>query len=62
MVEYKDDSIDFIDFSQIFNWQNAIDVSDKLISMKEKSFRFLDSNNATVSYLSGAVIATVFIQ
>ena len=62
MVEYKDNSIDFIDFDQIFNWQNAIDVSDKLISMKEKSFRFLDSNNATVSYASGAVIATVLIN
>ncbi len=62
MVEYKDDSIDFIDFAKIFDWNNAIDVSDKLISMKEKSFRFLDSNNATVSYLSGAVIATVLIN
>ena len=30
--------------------------------MKEKSFRFLDSNNATVSYSSGAVIATVLIN
>ena len=62
MVEYKDNSIDFIDFDQIFNWQNAIDVSDKLISMKEKSFRFLNSNNATVSYSSGAIIATVLIN
>ena len=62
MVEYKDDSIDFIDFAKIFNWDNAIDVSDKLISMKEKSFRFLDSNNATVSYSSGSVIATVLIN
>lgn len=62
MVEYKDNSIDFVDFDQIFNWNNAIDVSDKLISMKEKSFRFLDSNNATVSYSSGAVIATVLIN
>ena len=62
MVEYKDNSIDFIDFDQVFNWQNAIDVSDKLISMKEKSFRFLNSNNATVSYSSGAVIATVLIN
>ena len=62
MVEYKDDSIDFIDFVKVFDWRNAIDVSDKLISMKEKSFRFLDSNNATVSYSSGAVIATVLIN
>ena len=62
MVEYKDNSIDFIDFDQIFDWSNAIDVSDNLISMKEKSFRFLDSNNATVSYSSGAVIATVLIN
>lgn len=62
MVEYKDDSIDFIDFDQVFNWNNAIDVSDKLISMKEKSFRFLNSNNATVSYSNGAVIATVLIN
>lgn len=62
MVEYKDDSIDFIDFDQIFDWNNAIDVSDRLISMKEKSFRFLDSNNATVSYAGGAVIATVLIN
>lgn len=62
MVEYKDNSIDFIDFDQIFNWDNAIDVSDKLISMKEKSFRFLNSNNATVSYSSGAIIATVLIN
>ena len=62
MVEYKDNSIDFIDFNQIFNWQNAIDVSDKLISMKEKAFRFLNSNNATVSYANGAVIATVLIN
>lgn len=62
MVEYKDNSIDFIDFDQIFDWNNAIDVSDKLISMKEKSFRFLNSNNATVSYSSGAIIATVLIN
>ena len=62
MVEYKDNSIDFIDFDQVFNWANAIDVSDKLISMKEKSFRFLTSNNATVSYENGAVIATVLIN
>ena len=62
MVEYKDDSIDFIDFDQVFDWHNAVDVSDKLISMKEKSFRFLGSNNATVSYSSGAVIATVLIN
>ena len=62
MIEYKDNSIDFIDFDQVFDWANAIDVSDKLISMKEKSFRFLDSNNATVSYSSGAVIATVLIN
>ena len=62
MVEYKDDSIDFIDFDQVFDWHDAVDVSDKLISMKEKSFRFLGSNNATVSYSSGAVIATVLIN
>ena len=62
MVEYKDNSIDFVDFDQVFDWSNAIDVSDKLISMKEKSFRFLNSNNATVSYSSGAVIATVLIN
>lgn len=62
MVEYKDDSIDFIDFDKIFDWNNAIDVSDKLISMKEKSFRFLNSNNATVSYSSGAIIATALIN
>ena len=62
MVEYKDNSIDFVDFDQVFDWKNAIDVSDKLISMKEKSFRFLDSNNATVSYSSGAIIATVLIN
>ena len=62
MVEYKDNSIDFIDFDQIFDWNNAIDVSDKLISMKEKSFRFLNSNNATVGYSNGAVIATVLIN
>jgi len=62
MVEYLDNAINFIDFKDIFDWNNAIDVSDKLIGWKTKSFRFLDSNNATVSYADGKVIATVLIN
>jgi len=62
MVEYLDNAINFINFADIFDWQNAIDVSDKLIGWKTKSFRFLDSNNATVSYADGKVIATVLIN
>jgi len=62
MVEYLDNAINFIDFKDIFDWHNAIDVSDKLIGWKTKSFRFLDSNNATVSYADSKVIATVLIN
>lgn len=62
MVEYLDDAINFIDLNNVFSWENAIDVSDKLISMTSKGFKFLTSNNATVTYSSGKVIASVFIN
>ena len=62
MVEYGDDEINFIDFENVFDWQNAIDVSDKLIDWKSKYFRFLESNNATVSYTDGTIIATVKVN
>lgn len=62
MVEYLDDVINFIDLDKVFSWENAIDVSDKLISWSFKEFQFLTSNNATVSYSSGKVIASVFIN
>lgn len=62
MVEYLDDSINFIDLDKVFSWENAIDVSDKLISMTSKGFKFLTSNNATVTYSSGKVIASIFIN
>ena len=62
MVEYLDDAINFIDLDKVFSWENAIDVSDKLISMTSKGFKFLTSNNATVSYSSGKVIASILIN
>ena len=62
MVEYLDDVINFIDLDKVFSWENAIDVSDKLISMTSKGFKFLTSNNATVSYSSGKVVASVLID
>lgn len=62
MVKYRDNVVDFIDFEDVFDWHNAIDVSGKLISWEEKSFRYLDYNNATVAYKSGKVIASVQIN
>ena len=62
MVEYLDDAINFIDLDKVFSWENAIDVSDKLISMTSKGFKFLTSNNATVTYSSGKVIASILIN
>ena len=62
IVEYSDDSINFIDFENVFDWHNAIDVSNKLIEWKSKQFRFLESNNATVSYADGTIMATVSIN
>lgn len=62
MVEYKDNVINFIDLNSVFSWENAIDVSDSFISMTDKSFQFLTSNNATVTYADGTVIATVKIN
>lgn len=62
IVQYTDTSINFIDFADVFGWENAIDVSDKLISWKSKSFTFLQSNNATVTYADGTIIATVKVN
>ena len=62
LVSYTDTQIIFTDFDKVFNWKNAIDVSDKLIKWNTKKFRFLESNNATVSYASGQTIATVKID
>ena len=62
MVEYLDDSINFIDFADVFDFAGAIDVSDKLISWKTKSFTFLQSQNATVVYADGTVIANILVN
>lgn len=62
LVSYTDTQVVFTDFAKVFNWKNAIDVSDKLIKWNTKKFRFLESNNATVSYASGQIIATVKIN
>jgi hypothetical protein len=62
MIEYKDDTITFIDFADVFDPASAVDISDKLVSWKTKDFKFLSANNATVNYASGQVIATVIID
>lgn len=62
LVNYTDTQIIFTDFAKVFDWKNAIDVSDKLIKWNTKKFRFLESNNATVSYASGQIIATVKVN
>lgn len=62
LVNYTDTQIIFTDFERVFDWKNAVDVSDKLIKWNTKKFRFLESNNATVSYASGQIIATVKVN
>jgi hypothetical protein len=64
MIEYSEDgtTIKFVPFEDVFSPANAIDVSDKLVEWKTKEFKFLTSNNATVNYADGRVIATVIIK
>jgi hypothetical protein len=63
MIEYAEDgtTIKFVNFEDVFSPSNAIDVSDKLVEWKTKEFKFLTSNNATVNYADGRVIATVIV-
>jgi hypothetical protein len=64
MIEYSEDgtTIKFVNFETVFSKDNAIDVSDKLIEWKTKEFKLLSSNNATVNYADGRIIATVIVN
>ena len=62
MVTYTENSVIFKNFDEVFDYHNAIDVSSKLISWKEKTFSYLSQRTNTVVYGDGKLVASVRVN